>query len=147
MDGAAAIAKIDILKDWYRRIWIEGELDAIGRYFAPRATADGLMPDGQVGPADFEALVPAFLALVRDLNFDIDRWHEAGDWLWAQVTFRGTGAHDMRQVAVGGQVMLRFEGSMITEAYNAFDFLNFFTSAGLLPEDAFLILLSGERIG
>ncbi|MCB2151066.1 MAG: ester cyclase, partial [Rhodobacteraceae bacterium] len=125
----------------------EADLDAVDRYFSPRTGADGLMPDGQVGPEDFKALVPALLALVRNLDIRIDRWIEAGDWLWAQISVHAVTAEGMAPICAAGQVMMRIEGDRITEAYNAFDFLTFFQQAGLLPEDAFLLLLSGERLG
>ncbi|MCT8328680.1 ester cyclase [Albidovulum sediminis] len=141
------MSKLRLLEDWYRQVWIEADLDAVDRYFAPRTGADGLMPDGQVGPEDFKALVPALLALVRNLDIRIDRSMEMGDWLWAQISVHALTAESMRPVTAAGQVMMRIEGGRITEAYNAFDFLTFFQQAGLLPEDAFLLLLSGERMG
>ncbi|WP_284163221.1 nuclear transport factor 2 family protein [Frigidibacter sp. SD6-1] len=138
---------LDILKDWYHRVWIEQDLAAIDDYFAPHVGADGLMPDGQVGPEDFRALVPALTSLVRDLEFTFDKSFETEDWLWAQVSVKALGAHDMREVRTTGHVAMRFQGGKIVEAYNSFDFLTFFSTAGLLPEDVFLLLLSGERLG
>lgn len=138
--------KIDILRDWFQTIWISAELDRIESFFLPRAGAEGLLPDGQVGPEDFRALVPALRSLVRGLTISIDRWHEDQDWLWAHTAVRAQGAHDIRPVEAVGQVMLRFEGDKIAEAYNSFDFLTFFAGVGLLPDDAFLLLLGGERL-
>lgn len=141
------MSKLELLEAWYRQVWIEADPNAVDRYFAPRTGADGLMPDGQVGPEDFKALVPALLALVRNLEIRIDRSMEMGDWLWAQISVHAQTAESMRAVTAAGQVMMRIEGGRILEAYNAFDFLTFFQQAGLLPEDAFLLLLSGERMG
>lgn len=141
------MTNLELLQDWYRRVWMEADLDAIDRYFAPRAGADGLMPDGQVGVEDFRALVPALLALIRDLAIEIEHTVEAGDWLWAQITVRAVSAHGVDPVCARGQVMVRIADGRITEAYNAFDFITFFEQAGLLPRDAFMLLLSGERLG
>ncbi len=141
------MSKVEFLREWYRQVWVEADLEAVDRYFAPRTGADGLMPDGQVGPEDFKALVPALLALVRNLDIRIDRSMEVGDWLWAQISVNAVTAEGMAPISAAGQVMMRIEGDKITEAYNAFDFLTFFQQAGLLPEDAFLLLLSGERLG
>jgi hypothetical protein len=138
--------KIDVLRDWYTRVWIEADLTAIDAFFAPRAGAEGLMADGRVGPEDFRALVPALRALVRDLGISIDTWQEVGDWLWAQITVSALPAAGTRPIRACGQVMLRFRDGLIAEAYNSFDFLTFFTQAGLLPDDAFLLLLAGERL-
>ncbi|WP_347310053.1 nuclear transport factor 2 family protein [Defluviimonas sp. SAOS-178_SWC] len=141
------MTKLDLLKDWYRTVWIDGDLTAIDRYFAPSAGADGLMSDGQVSMEDFRALVPALLALVRDLSIGIDRSVETGDWLWAQITVRAVTAHGVDPIHASGQVMVRVVDGQIAEAYNAFDFITFFEQAGLLPQDAFMLLLSGERLG
>lgn len=139
--------KITILQDWFQTIWIEARLDRIEEFFLPRTGAQGLIADGQVGPEDFRALVPALLALVRDPTITIDRWHADADWLWAHTTVRALSARDMKPVTAVGHVMMRFEGDRIAEAYNAFDFLTFFSQAGLLPEYAFLLLLGGETLG
>ena len=141
------MTKLDVLKDWYHRVWIEADLEAIDQYFAPRAGAEGLMADGEVGAEDFRALVPALRALVRDLAIDIDHCQEGDDWLWAHIAVRAFPAHGTTPVRANGQVMLRFAGGLIAEAYNTFDFLSFFEGVGLLPQDCFLLLLSGEKLG
>lgn len=141
------MTKLELLKDWYQRVWIEGDLAAIDGFFTPRAGADGLMPDGQVSMEDFRALVPALLALIRHLAIDIDRSVETGDWLWAQITVRALTAHGVDPIRASGQVMVRITDGRIAEAYNAFDFITFFEQAGLLPHDAFMLLLSGEKLG
>ncbi len=141
------MTKLDVLSEWYRRVWLNADLAAIDDYFAPRAGAEGLMPDGQVSAEDFRALVPALLALVRNLEIEIDRHIETGDWLWAQITVRATNAQGVDPIRASGQIMMRIEDGKIVEAYNAFDFITFFEQAGLLPQDAFLLLLSGEKLG
>jgi hypothetical protein len=141
------VTKLEFLREWYRRVWVEADPTAIDDYFAPRAGADGLMPDGQVSAEDFRALVPALLSLVRDLRIEIDRHIETGDWLWAQITVHGTTAQGIDPIHASGQIMMKIEGDKITEAYNAFDFITFFEQARLLPQDAFLLLLAGESLG
>lgn len=140
------MTKVEFLQNWYRQVWIEADPDAVDRYFDPRTGADGLMPDGQVTPEDFKALVPALLTLVRNLDITIDRSMEVGDWLWAQISVHALAAGGTQPICAAGQVMMRIEGDKITEAYNCFDFLTFFAQAGLLPQDALLLLLSGERM-
>jgi hypothetical protein len=141
------VTKLEFLREWYRRVWVEADPNAIDAFFAPRAGADGLMPDGQVSAEDFRALVPALLSLVRDLRIDIDRSVETGDWLWAQITVHATHAQGVEPIRASGQIMMKIEGDKIVEAYNAFDFITFFEQARLLPQDSFLLLLSGETLG
>lgn len=140
------MTNLEILGEWYRRVWLEGDLDAIDEFFAPSAGADGIMADGQVGPEDFRAFVPALRAMVRDASFEIVRSIETDDWVWAQLSVRATAARGTDPIAVTGQVAARIAGGRIVEAFNAFDFIPFFEQAGLLPKDAFLLLLSGERL-
>jgi hypothetical protein len=137
---------LEILSEWYRRVWIEGDLDAIDDFFAPSTEVDGIMADGQVGAEDFRAFVPALREMVRDASFEIVRSIEADDWVWAQLSVRATTVHGTDPIAVTGQVAARLTGGHIVEAYNSFDFIPFFEQAGLLPQDAFLLLLTGERL-
>jgi hypothetical protein len=141
------MGRVDFLKDWYRQVWTDGNMAAIDRYFAPRSVANGLVADGQVKAEDFKALVPALRSLVRDIEVTVDRSIEAGDWLWAQITVRALTAHGIDRVEASGQVMMLVEDGVITEAYNCFDFVTFFEQSGLLPQDAFMLLLSGEKLG
>lgn len=140
------MTNLDILSEWYRRVWIEGDLAAIDDYFAPSAGAEGIMADGQVSAEDFRAFVPAMRAHVRDPSFEITRSIETPDWVWAQLSVRAVTAQGLDPVSVSGQVACRFEAGRIVEAYNSFDFIPFFEQAGLLPRDALLLLLSGERL-
>jgi len=141
------MTKIDFLRNWYDRVWVRGDLAAIDAFFAPRAGADGLMPDGQVGVEDFRALVPALRSLVRDLAIEMDHWQEGDDWLWAQIRVSALPAQGTRPVDATGQVMMRFAQGLIVAAYNTFDFLTFFEQVGQLPPEAFLLLLAGEKLG
>lgn len=140
------MTNLEILREWYRRVWLEGDLTAIDEFFATSAGAEGIMADGQVGAEDFRAFVPAILAHVRDPSFEIVRSIETDDWVWAQLSVRAVTAHGLDPITVTGQVACRIEDGRIVEAYNSFDFIPFFEQAGLLPADAFLLLLSGQRL-
>lgn len=140
------MTNLDILREWYRQVWIEGDLSAIDRFFAPTGGAEGIMADGQVSAEDFRAFVPAILAHVREPSFRIVRSIECGDWVWAQIVVKAMTAQGLDPITVSGQVACRMADGRIVEAYNAFDFIPFFEQAGLLPRDAFLLLLSGERL-
>jgi len=141
------MTNLDILREWYRRVWIEGDLSAIDTYVAPSGGAEGIMADGQVSAEDFRAFVPAMRAHVREPSFEIARSIECGEWVWAHLVVRATTARGLDPITVTGQVACRIVDGRIAEAYNAFDFIPFFEQAGLLPRDAFLLLLSGERLG
>ena len=40
------MTNLDILSEWYRRVWIEGDLSAIDSFFAPSGGAEGILPSG-----------------------------------------------------------------------------------------------------
>lgn len=141
------MTNLDIVKDWYQRIWIDEDLAAIESYFAPGAGADGILEDGQIGPQEFRAIVPAFKALVRGLTIEISHAVECDDWVWTRIIARGFVAQNLTPVEAQGQVMLRFKDGKIVQAFNIFDFMTLFSQGGLLPRDAFLLLLSGEKLG
>lgn len=42
---------------------------------------------------------------------------------------------------------LHFADGLIAKAYNSFDFLSFFEGVGLFPQESFLLLLSGDKLG
>ncbi len=141
------MSHIDLLKDFYRTVWIEGDIAAIDRFFTPRTAAHGMMGEGEVGPNDFKVLVPAFRAGIRDIAVRYNRVVEQGDWLFAHVTAEALTANGIDRIEASGMCMMRVENGLVAEAYNSFDLLTFFEQTGQLPRDALALLLSGETIG
>lgn len=139
--------KLSFLQDWYQKVWIEGDMGAIEAFFDPDSVANGLMRDLQVGPEDFRALVPAILRLVRDQVVRIERHVETDDWLWALIVVEARAARTMKPVRIDGQVMMRFEGGKIAEAFNHFDYITFFEQVELMPADTMALCFSGEVLG
>lgn len=142
------MGKQDVLFDWFRRIWIDGDLTAIDDYFAPGdAVATGILSDGRIGAEDYRTLVPAIRAQLRGIDGAMTHVIEEGDWLCARYTMRAQSAHSTAGVEAGGLLLMRIEDGKVREAYNNFDFLPFFEQLGLLPPDSLMLLLSGERLG
>ena len=139
--------KAEILNNWYRRVWEQGDLNAIDEMFRPDTKAAGLLPDMRLGPDDFKELVFMVQELVEEIHSEIVKTVEQGDWLAALVQISTTNCMTGAPVSVSGQVMVRFEGDIMVETYNAFDFLSFFEQMHLLPEQVLPICLSGQRVG
>ncbi|WP_197919408.1 ester cyclase [Thiosulfatihalobacter marinus] len=139
--------KRDILEEWYRRVWIEADLDAIDQLFSPDTQAQGLLPDLQVGPDDFRELVPMFLDMVEDPTVSLDKVMEDGDWASALYSMRVTNPANGQPVIGSGQLFARFDGDKMVETYNSFDFMSFFEQMRLLPEQSMALCLTGQRIG
>ncbi|WP_300517548.1 nuclear transport factor 2 family protein [Aliiroseovarius sp.] len=137
---------LNTLKAWYDRIWLQGDLDAIDELFTPDTEAQGMM-EFAVGPEDFKALVPAFLAQVELEKVSYDKVLELGDWVWAHMSAHATSRASEAPITVTGQIMVRVQDGRIVEAYNQFDFLTLFEKLGYLPPETLALCLSGEGIG
>ena len=139
--------KLDILQEWFQRVWIGGDLDRIGDYFTPASQASGLMAGLDVRPDEFRELVPALRFMLNNLVLTVERHVETPDWLWALVTVRAHAADFQAPVEFSGQLMIRFEEDRFAEAFNHFDMIAMFEQLGALPAETMALCLSGERLG
>ncbi|TCP42832.1 nuclear transport factor 2 family protein [Rhodovulum marinum] len=134
------------LEDWYRRVYIDGDFDAVGTLFTDSTRAEGLMDGMQVGPEDIAVFAMALVHLVEKPRFRIVKAIESGDWLSALIECEAERPEDGTPLRVMGQLMARFDGESIAEAYNCFDFVSFFEQLGLLPAHTVAIGMSGQQI-
>ena len=136
-----------LIEDYYRVVWTEGDLDAIGRFFVPGARAEGVMPPAPLSIEDLRTMAQAVRGLVRNPRFEVVRLVEDGDWAAALCAVAGTVVATGVPIRVEGQVMFRHEGGRFAEAHNAFDMLALCAEIGALPADALPRILGGERLG
>lgn len=141
------MTKLDHLRDWFLRVWAEGEFAAIPDFFLPGAEADGLIAGTAVAAGDFAVLVPALRQHLLRPEIDIRRHFDCGDHVWAHVEIRARSARDLAPLRFDGQVMLRYQDGRIAEACHHFDLVTLFEALGLLPRDTLALCLAGERIG
>lgn len=139
--------KVELLRQWYQRVWIEGDPNAIDEMFTPDTHAAGVMSDFEVGPEDFKVLVPALMSKMRDTEVVFDKTVEHEDWLWTHVTIKAKGAETLQPFSFSGQVMCRVKDDKILEAYNHFDMISFFEGIGALPMHTVPLLFGGETLG
>ncbi|MFD2173689.1 ester cyclase [Rhodobacter lacus] len=140
------MGKLDILRDWYDRVWIAGDLNAISDFFPRDAEADGIMPGLSLAPRDFAEFIPLMRSLVTDLRYDVLRHAETDEWLWALLRFHGTTRRSAQPIDVASHVAVRFAGGRFAEAYNMTDMITFFEQIGALPEQATALCLMGEQL-
>lgn len=140
------MTKHDILQSWYKRVWIDVDLDAIDEIFRPDSLAEGVIPGMQMGPEDFRELVPMALSLINSPSFSLNKTLEDGDWASSVYTLSAFGSDNGRPIHCMGQVCARFEGDKIVEAYNSFDFMGLFEQVGLLPENSTVLCLTGQSL-
>ena len=136
-----------LLEDYHRTVWTEGDLDAVDRFFAPEAHAEGLMPEASFKPKDLRVLAQAVRGLIRRPRFTVLRMVEEGEWASALVVMEGTVAASGRRVRCEGQIMFRHADGRMIEGHNSFDMLGVFIQAGALAPDALPRILAGETLG
>lgn len=141
------MTKLDLLRDWFRRVWVEGEVAATAEYFAPGAPTGGVISGTAIAPQDFADLVPALRQHLLHPEIAILRHIEADDCLWALVEVRAQSVRDLAPVRCDGQVTVRITGGRIAEAYAHLDLVALFEGLGFLPPDTLALCLTGERIG
>ncbi|TDX33918.1 nuclear transport factor 2 family protein [Rhodovulum visakhapatnamense] len=134
------------LEQWYRRVYLEGDLDAVGTLFTPDLQEQGLLPGLAVTPGDLSVFAQAMMHLVDEPSFRLAKVIESGDWLSALIELEARRPSDGQPIRLIGQVMLRFEGDKVAEAYNSLDFLGLFLQLGLLPKDALELGMTGQRL-
>lgn len=140
------MTKRELLEAFYQRVWIGGDTALATEMFATQGKAEGMVTGMAMGGVDFGTIVEAFMALLEEPTYRIDRTVEEGDWLSALVTVEAHAASDGRPVSFNGQIMLRYTDGKVAEAYNHFDYVTLFEQLGLLPQDALVMFLSGAAV-
>ncbi|WP_170769690.1 ester cyclase [Ruegeria lacuscaerulensis] len=136
----------EILREWYSEVWENGNTDAIDRYFTPDTAAEGLIPEMQVGADDFRDLVMAFRHILGEISIDVRKTIENGDWVSSILHVQTSRADNGAPVEVTGQVVARFRGDKMVEAYNQFDFISLFEQLGQFPKDTLPVCMTGQRL-
>ncbi len=138
--------KKQIIENWFRRVWVEQDLDAIDDMFKPTSKAEGVLPGFEVGPDDFREMASMYLALVEDPMVCVEKVMIDGDWAAALWTMSIVNPVSGENVTGFGQLFVRFEGDIMVEAYNNFDLVNFFEKMGFLPEQTMALCLTGQKV-
>lgn len=134
------------LRAFYKEVWETPDPAAVWRYFSTDARADGILPGQSIGPQEFEDLVTVLTARLGPIRIQVAHAVEQGDWLAALIRADTSRPWDGAAVQCHGQVMVRFDGDMMVETYNSFDFLALFEQMGQLPPDALAMCLGGQRL-
>jgi RimJ/RimL family protein N-acetyltransferase/predicted ester cyclase len=132
-----------VAREWFTRVWNEGQESAIHELLAADAKMHGLpTPDGAplTGPADFVPFWRKFHSAFPDIRITVERAIAAGDMVavHCHVVAKHTGhslgiAATQRPIDMWGMGMARVRDGKIVEAWNAFDFLTLYQQIGLVP--------------
>lgn len=141
------MTKTELLQRWFDEVWFRGNLDAIDELFAPSTKANGLLPEMAMGPEDFRELVTVLREHIGDIKVTLVKTIENGDWLAALLQARMNRTDNGAPVEVTGQVIVRFDGDKMTEAYNQFDMISWFEQLGQMPPNTLPVCLTGQMMG
>ena len=138
------MSNVGRLEEFYKTVWIDGNVQAIRDFYSEEMQAAGLMPGMALTPEDFRVCVEAMHALVTEPEIVIMRAVEAGEWLSALVRVRCLSAADGVPIEFSCQLMLHYRDGKIVEAYNNMDTTSLMIQLGALPPDVVELFLSGQ---
>lgn len=141
------MANSDIMREWFSRVWEQGDVSAIDELFEPDVQAQGIVPDMEMGAEEFKFLVATIQEVITPPKIRINKLVEQDDWIAGLMTMHAQTQGNRTPVDVACMVFCRFQDGRIKEAYNSFDFVSFFEQLGLLPENTIAICMSGQPIG
>jgi hypothetical protein len=139
-----AKSKIQVSEEWFQRVWLEEDADAIYDMFRPSSTASGLGSHPHVGPDEFSQFHASLLGLIEKVSVISDLTVEQGDWLSHLVTVTAVCRKTGRMVYMHGQILLKIVDGRIVDARNHLDFMSLFEQLDLLPKSVFEDCLSGK---
>lgn len=138
--------KHDILKNYYREVWENGNFDAIDGFINPSADTDRLNNNDVVETNEIREWVTIFRNFVTNIKVNTVKSIEEDDWLCAYLEINCERIDNGAPVCVYQQVIVRFVGDQVVEGYPHFDLLRFFEQIGLLPENTFELLMAGTHL-
>lgn len=141
-----AQSKIEIVEEFFRRVWEEEDPGAIDDLFAPEGEAVGIGEHVYVGPDAFKGYYHAIREHLRDIRIEVDDWIEQGDKIAFIASYRAVDKESGEPVAMSGQALCEIKNGKITKAYTNWDFMGLFGQMKRLPPDSFARMLSGETI-
>jgi len=131
-----------ILRDWFQKVWNEGDENSITRLAHPEAVIHGLAADSGEpvkGTAQFVPFFRAMRSAIPDLHIHVERTISEGAYTTGHCVV--TGHHTGAGLQVGatnsavrfeGMATLRIANGQIVEAWNFFDFLTFYRQLGIV---------------
>jgi steroid delta-isomerase-like uncharacterized protein len=131
-----------VVREWFEKLWNQGNEEAMDRLFARDGLAHGLRPDGGaiVGPDAYRPFFQKFRGAFPDVRIEVVRTVTEGDTVTAHCHVRGTHSGDSlgiartaRPIDFWGMTIVRVRDGQIVEAWNNFDFMSLYQQIGILP--------------
>ncbi|MET0062501.1 MAG: ester cyclase [Candidatus Thiodiazotropha endolucinida] len=134
----------EIVREWFDRVWNNGEAEFIDVGLAECCELTGLTPQPIQSRSDFHQFHQMMNNLFEDIHVEIDHIMESGDSCSGVVTVTGTHRQSGRAIQFQSSFFGRIEEGKICHAINLTDYLSVLVQIGALPADAVEKGLAGE---
>jgi PAS domain S-box-containing protein len=121
-----------LIHEWFRRVYEEGNLDAIDELMHPQNLSLGLI-DNPVGMESFKAVYHAFFRIWSDVQVTVLDTFEEGDRIAGRWVFHGTHRSTGRRLVWPGSLFATVRDGKFLECTNYLDFLDLFVQTGHCP--------------
>jgi hypothetical protein len=135
-----------LLENWAQRVWAERDAAAIDEMCMPGCSIYSSGPEPLVGPEQYRQFHGQVCDLLVQTRLVVNHCIEQDGWMAALCTFTGRTA-DGREASMTGSIQARIVDGKVEEAYNHFDFVDFFAQLGLLPANTLECCMSGRAVG
>ncbi len=139
-------APTDLVREWFRRVWEQGDLDAIRELMHPENLSLGLVSD-PIGLESFKAVFRAFERLLNQIEVVVEETLEHSDFIAGRYVLYGTHRGSGKRVSIPGSLFARVKDGMFLECTNYIDYLDVFVQTGALPSDTLQRCLSERHVG
>ena len=137
-------ANESVVREWFRRVWNQLDVNAIDELFAPDGVAHWLDAEPVRGPAAFREFHRVLSSSFRDIHVELVREIQVGDLVAFQAEVRLVPVGQETLVTFNGGAFARVQGRQIVETWDNWNFLGLLEGMGALPHGALRLALAGE---
>ena len=137
-------ANESIVREWFRRVWNQLDVNAIDELFASDGVAHWLDAEPVRGPAAFREFHRVLSSSFRDIRVEVVREIQVGDLVAFQAEVRLVPVGQETPVTFNGGAFARVQGRQIVETWDSWNFLGLLEGMGALPQGTLRLALAGD---
>ena len=133
------------IEEWFDGLYHQRRSEIIEERFHKNGIAYGIGGKQLKGPNGFRSFYEPFIAAYPKIRIDIEDLVVTGKRVAVRCKANienTSGQNGMLE----GMAFVTIDNGQMTEAWNSWDFMTLFTQMGLLPEDAFVKGVQGQKI-
>ena len=145
--GVSAMSeKVEVLENWFKRVWGGGDAGAIDELFVPDPEIREIGMQKPIELEEFKELHKLICKQLKDIDIRINMTVEEGDWLSALCTCYAKSTRTDESVTVTGTVTVKIKDGKLRGGFQHWDFMHLWDQLGLLPGESFRKCLNGEKL-